>query len=64
MNREDLTWVKSSYSGSQGDCVEVAELPDGGMAVRDTKDRAGVILRFGADAWGEFIASIKADKLG
>ena len=39
---DNLTWRKSSFSGGQGgDCVEVAELPDGGRAVRDSKDLAG-----------------------
>jgi Domain of unknown function (DUF397) len=58
----ELRWRKSSYSSNQGNCVEVAELPDGGMAVRDTKDRDGATLRFDAGAWGEFIASIKSSQ--
>jgi Domain of unknown function (DUF397) len=33
-----LRWFKSSASSTNG-CVEVAHLPDGGVAVRDTKDR-------------------------
>jgi hypothetical protein len=33
----DLTWRKSSFSTDNGDCVEVAVLPDGQVAVRDSK---------------------------
>ena len=33
-----LRWFKSSASSTNG-CVEVAHLLDGGVAVRDTKDR-------------------------
>lgn len=37
----DLTWIKSSYSGAgQANCVEVAVLPDGGRAVRDSMGEA------------------------
>ena len=34
----DLAWQKSSYSSASGDnCVEVAPLPGGGRAIRDSK---------------------------
>jgi hypothetical protein len=51
-------WVKSSHSGSNGDCVEVASLPETIM-VRDTKDRTGPVLRFAPDAWRAFTDSLK-----
>ena len=35
----DLKWIKSSYSGGQStNCVEIAALPNGGRAVRDSKN--------------------------
>ncbi|MEV6986421.1 DUF397 domain-containing protein [Sphaerisporangium sp. NPDC051017] len=40
-----VQWVKSSYSGSTGDCLEVAALSDSGMAVRDSKRPHGLALR-------------------
>jgi hypothetical protein len=56
-------WRKSSFSGgnSGGDgCVEVALLPDGEVAVRDTKDRTLAPHRHRAPAWREFLAAVRA----
>ena len=57
----DLNWRKSSYSGGNGgDCVEVAQLPDGSHAVRDTKDHGhGPTLRFTAGEWAAFTAAVR-----
>lgn len=61
---DDMTtvaWRKSSHSNpSGGGCVEVADLPDGGRLVRDTKQQGrGPILRFTADEWRAFLAGAK-----
>jgi Domain of unknown function (DUF397) len=57
---KNLVWRKSSYSGaSGGNCVEVAVLPGGGHAVRDSKDPGGPVLRFTADEWRAFTRSLK-----
>jgi hypothetical protein len=49
MDRERLMWRKSSFSNANGGgCVEVANLPNGGWAVRDSKDPQGPVLRFTA----------------
>lgn len=61
---DNLRWRKSSYSGQGANCVEVADLPDGGMAVRDTKDHDGAMLRFSAEAWREFTSAIKDGRIG
>ncbi|MBL7498740.1 DUF397 domain-containing protein [Frankia sp. CNm7] len=53
------TWRKSTYSGGNGACVEVAALPDGGRAVRDSKDPDGPALRFTAAEWAAFLAGIR-----
>jgi hypothetical protein len=55
----EYDWRKSSYSGGEGNCVEVAELPDGTRLVRDTKDRNGPVLRFSAAAWRRFTTGTK-----
>jgi hypothetical protein len=58
-----LAWRKSSFSGENGNggnCVEVAFLPDGGVAVRDTKDRALGAHRFTPGEWDAFVAGVRA----
>lgn len=58
-NTEHLAWRKSSRSGAQGgNCVEVAHLPEGGVAVRDSKDRGGPILVFTTAEWAAFVAGV------
>ena len=55
-------WHKSSYSGDQGNCIETAKIP-GGAAVRDSKDLAGPVLCFSADAWRVFLSALKDGRL-
>jgi Domain of unknown function (DUF397) len=57
----DAPWHKSTYSGNQGGCVEVADLDDGRVAVRDTKQHGqGPILIFTSHEWSTFILGAKA----
>lgn len=54
-----LKWVKSSYSGGTGgNCVEVAALPDGGRAIRDSKDRNGPVLFLTPAQWADLRKSL------
>lgn len=55
----ELKWHKSSYSAQEGNCVETSVLPDGGRAVRDSKDRSGPMLHFTAAEWKAFVAGVK-----
>lgn len=52
-------WQKSSYSGGQGNCVEVARNIPGSVAVRDSKDPGGACLAFDYRAWEAFTAKAK-----
>ena len=58
----DATWAKSSFSFSNGNCVEVAALPGGSVAVRDSRDPAGPVLRFTRDGWDTFLAGARRGK--
>jgi hypothetical protein len=51
-------WRKSSYSGSQANCVEVGSAT-GLVKVRDTQDRQGPAVAVSAEAWHRFMAAIK-----
>jgi hypothetical protein len=53
-------WRKSSYSGTGVDCVEVADLPAGHRAVRDSKDPDGGHLAFDRGAWTAFVAGVRS----
>jgi hypothetical protein len=48
------TWKTSSYTGSNGNCVEVAA--GSTVAVRDTKDRDGGMLTVSSASWTAFTA--------
>ncbi|NLU69854.1 DUF397 domain-containing protein [Streptomyces sp. HNM0574] len=48
-------WLRSSYSTGANNCVETAVPDSGGLAVRDSKDRDGPVLRFRAEAWDAFL---------
>lgn len=37
-------WQKSRYSNSTGNCVEIARLPDGKVAVRNSRHPSGPAL--------------------
>jgi hypothetical protein len=58
-------WRKSTYSGPDGNCVEVAFLGDDNIAVRDTKDHGrGPILAFTPGEWDAFVAEVAAGMTG
>jgi len=58
-NHPDLNWVKSSLSFANGNCVEVADLPDGGVGVRNSRDTTGPVLRFTSGEWRAFVAGAR-----
>jgi Domain of unknown function (DUF397) len=56
---DSLAWFKSSYSAGNGNCVEVA-FAGSAVALRDSKDPAGPVLRFSPNTWRGFVASVRA----
>ncbi|MCX4768919.1 DUF397 domain-containing protein [Streptomyces sp. NBC_01260] len=62
-----LQWVKSSYSGNGGSCVEWAPSSasaTGVVPVRDSKNLSGPMLTVPADAFASFVAGVKAGEFG
>jgi hypothetical protein len=52
-------WRKSTYSGGQGECLELApDIPDF-APVRDSKTPTGPVIPFGRTAWSLFVAQVK-----
>lgn len=54
----NVRFRKSSFS--QLSCVEVAPLPNGRFALRDSKDVSKPAHEFTADEWAAFIAGAKS----
>ncbi|CAL9430018.1 DUF397 domain-containing protein [Streptomyces sp. enrichment culture] len=51
-------WITSSYSGAQGDCLQLAPGHPELAPIRDSKDPAGPVIPFGREAWRAFLAHL------
>ncbi|MFF1477330.1 DUF397 domain-containing protein [Streptomyces sp. NPDC058301] len=54
-----VTWMKSSYSAAQSDCVETARLDTAHVAIRDSKRPAGPALVVGRAVMQEFVDGLR-----
>lgn len=59
-DKAPTVWRKSSYSGNQGNCVEVADGTSDSVPVRDSKDPALGHLVVAATSWTAMTASLRA----
>ncbi|MEU4203953.1 DUF397 domain-containing protein [Streptomyces sp. NPDC045470] len=56
-----VRWVKSTASGANGNCVEFAQVPGGGVAIRNSRDPHGPALVY---TRAEVAAFLEGAKLG
>ena len=55
----DVTWQKSRHSNPNGACVEVAHLPGGSIAVRNSRFPSGPALIYTPAEIAAFLAGAK-----
>ena len=56
-------WRKSQASNPSGSCVEIAELPGGQTAVRNSRDKSGPALVYPRAELAAFLLGIKTGEL-
>jgi hypothetical protein len=55
----DVRWLKSQYSNGTGECVELATLPTGEIAMRNSRFPAGAALVYTQAEIRAFLAGAK-----
>jgi hypothetical protein len=60
-NLSEATWRVSSFSGGQGECVEIADNIPGLVPIRDSKRPAGPVIGFSRDSWHAFVAHLACE---
>lgn len=62
----EIEFRKSTFSGQDGFCVEVAFVDDGAcrVLVRDSKHRDGAALGFTQSEWDAFVKGVRAGEFG
>jgi Domain of unknown function (DUF397) len=61
----DAVWMKSTRSGpTGGNCVEVAFLPEAGVAMRNSRQPQGPALLFTYAEWDAFIGGARDGEFG
>jgi len=53
-----VSWRKSSFSNTNGECVEFAPVA-GGVLIRDSKNPSGPVLTFTQGEWRAFLAGVR-----
>lgn len=56
---DGAVWIKSTYSNPSGNCVELAKLPGGEIALRNSRDPEGPALVYTRDEISMFLFGAK-----
>ncbi|MGH3533810.1 MAG: DUF397 domain-containing protein [Pseudonocardiaceae bacterium] len=54
-----VRWTKSSHSNPNGNCVELAQLPEGIIAVRNSRRPAGPALLWARAEMAVFVRAVR-----
>jgi predicted secreted Zn-dependent protease len=57
---QGTTWIKSSWSYANGNCVEVRALPGGKVEVRNSRIPGVQLPPFTPEEWAAFTAGVRA----
>lgn len=60
MNGSQAIWRKSSFSGTESNCVEVAALPENHMAVRNSNHPGDGVVYFTRPELAAWIKGVQA----
>ncbi|RDI67799.1 DUF397 domain-containing protein [Nocardia pseudobrasiliensis] len=55
-----LAWRKSTFSNPSGNCVEVADMPNGLVAMRNSRDPEGAVLVYTRPEIDAFLRGAKS----
>ena len=55
-------WRKSSHSNGAANCVEVAMLADGSVAVRHSRRPDAEVIVYSRGEWAAFVAGVKGEE--
>ncbi|HEX4093263.1 MAG TPA: DUF397 domain-containing protein [Trebonia sp.] len=56
---DGFSWTKSSLSHANGNCVEIADIADGQVGMRDSKDVTGPVLGITPEEWRAFLGGVR-----
>ncbi|MFJ4657288.1 DUF397 domain-containing protein [Nocardia sp. NPDC088792] len=60
LDRSELSWRKSTFSNPSGNCVELAPMTDGQVAVRNSRDPEGSIIVYTRPEIDAFLRGAKS----